>query len=186
MLDHGYYHSSLFPTVSKPVLLGCKYTVKQRRDVSKHLHFSNQIAKLSSSSVPAQSNLNWDLHFNQEFPVRFGCCKRQSWSTRWVDQQYFDSTTWPCLTHALRPTHSLRFARAVEMWHFGSLASGSPIRQAGTRTGTTSSTSHPSSNPQRISWLGKFGLKQTAASPHILNATHNHQYFFRHKPESST
>ena len=37
--------------------------------------------------------------------------------------------------HALAP---LRFARAVEMWYFGSLASGSPIRQAGTRTGTTS------------------------------------------------
>ena len=120
MLDHGYYHSSLFPTVSKPVLLGCKYTVKQRRDVSKHLHFSNQIAKLSSSSVPAQSNLNWDLHFNQEFPVRFGCCKRQSWSTWWVDQQYFDCTTWPCLTHALRPTHSLRFALLV-LWKCGIL-----------------------------------------------------------------
>ena len=59
----------------------------------------------------------------------------------------------------------------------GRVASRSPIRQGGTRTGTTSSTSHPSSNPQRISWLGKFGLKQTAASPHILNATHNHQYF---------
>ena len=120
MLDHGYYHSSLFPTVSKPVLLGCKYTVKQRRDVSKHLHFSNQIAKLSSSSVPAQSNLNWDLNFNQEFPVRFGCCKRQSWSARWVDQQYFDGTTWPCLTHALRPTHSLRFASLV-LWKCGIL-----------------------------------------------------------------
>ena len=38
--------------------------------------------------------------------------------------------------HALAP---LRFARAVEMWYFGSLASRSPIRQAGTRTGTTSS-----------------------------------------------
>ena len=23
-------------------------------------------------------------------------------------QQFFDCTTWPCLTHALRPTHSLR------------------------------------------------------------------------------
>ena len=48
--------------------------------------------------------------------------------------------------HAFAP---LRFAHAVEMWYFGSLASRSPIRQAGTRTGTTSSTSHPSSNPQR-------------------------------------
>ena len=36
--------------------------------------------------------------------------------------------------HAFAP---LRFAHAVEMWYFGSLASRSPIRQAGTRTGTT-------------------------------------------------
>merc|ERR1712081_64449 len=34
--------------------------------------------------------------------------------------------------HAFAP---LRFAHAVEMWHFGSLASRSLIRQAGTRTG---------------------------------------------------
>merc|ERR1711942_575122 len=34
--------------------------------------------------------------------------------------------------HAFAP---LRFAHAVEMWYFGSLASRSPIRQAGTRTG---------------------------------------------------
>ena len=66
------------------------------------------------------TSLNWDLHYNQEFPVRFGCCKRQSWSTRWVDQQYFDCTTWPCLTHALRPTHSLRFASLV-LWKCGIL-----------------------------------------------------------------
>ena len=45
---------------------------------------------------------------SQEFQVRFWCCKRQSWSTRWVDQQYFDGTTWPCLMHALRPMRSLR------------------------------------------------------------------------------
>ena len=68
----------------------------------------------------------------------------------------------------------------------GRVASRSPIRQGGKRTGTTSSTSHPSSNPRRISWIGKFGNKQTAASPSILNSTHNRQHFFRHKPESNT
>ena len=121
-------YAALFPTVSKPVLLGWKNTVKQRRDVSKHLHFSNQMP----SSVPVQSNLNWDLHYNQEFPVRFGCCKRQSWSTRWVDQQHFDGTTWPCLTHALRPTHSLRFA-SLMLWKCGILGSCDGSHRKGSR-----------------------------------------------------
>ena len=46
--------------------------------------------------------------------------------------------------HAFAP---LRFAHAVEMWYFGSLASRSPTLQAGSSTGTTSYTTLPSSNP---------------------------------------
>ena len=49
------------------------------------------------------------------------------------------------------------------------------------RTGTTSSTSPPLSNPQRISGPNKFRVRQTIANPHISNAAYNNESFFRCK-----